>query len=269
MGGDNFEAQKMIRNNDPADGLDRRTFLRNAGASAIALSTATGVGSAEPGFHEIIEQAQQIRVKTGSQERFLQHLRKHDLGVVNKHDRYSVPKQASNDVSTQELDDANLDTNLSLVYRYYQCSLDDIYTEYSWDWSNTDGFGEPPKDYISLGWPTDHYDYQSQTNGGSDTSLFDRSNSLNGAIWDYEDNQISSGGSDYSYAGCYLKETTTDQDRHIGGKYRHTFQDVEITGWGFSSDGSVSMSFSPVDHAWRSGFKSIYESEADHQYTNC
>ena len=257
-----------MKDNRDSDSINRRSFLKTAGASAATLTTMTGVGSAEPGFHETIERAQLIRNKTGSQEAFLKYIRKHGYEAVNKRYQYSPQSASSDGISTQKLNDGNLTVDLVLVYRYFHCSLEEIYTEYSWDWNNTDSYGEPPKDYVSLGWPTDHYDYQGETHG-ADVSLFDRSNSLNGAIWDYEDNQLGSGDSDYAYAGCYLKETTTDQDRHVGGKYRHTFQDVEVSGWGFGSDGSVSVSFSPVDKVWRSGYEQIYESEADYEYNNC
>lgn len=246
--------------------VTRRSVLGLLGSTAVAGSVPT-VGSAKPEFRKIIDQAHRIREKTGSQQRFLKYLRSHGLTVANQRTEYVVPAQ-SEGISTAEISENYLDVELTLVYNYYQCSLENIYTEYSWTWDVQSGNGETPKDFISLGWPSDHYDYDSETHG-SNVNHYDRDNDLTGSVWKYDDSHLSAGDTDSSYAGCYLKETTTDQDRHVGGKYRHTWNSIELDSITYSSDGVVEVTFENTTDRWKSGFEKIYESEAEHNTTNC
>lgn len=264
----------MSKINDGDDGINRGRFLKSTGAAAIAASSLATVGSAKPSFEDIIDRAHRIREKTGSQAKFLKYLRKHDLAVANQRRHHTVPMQ-SDGPSTQNLSEGDLTTNLTLVYNYYQCSLDNIYTEYSWDWQVSSGSGESPVDYVSMGWPTDHYLYESETHGER-VSHFDRDNDGGASVWEYDDTNL--GGylgddSHSSYAGCYLNKSSTDQDRHVGAKYRHTWEDVELTGWSYTvgSEGETSWApqFSTVEKIWNGGFEKIYESEAEYNYTNC
>lgn len=257
--------------------FDRRSFLKTAGVSAAALTGVSTVGSAEPGFRETIEQAQLIRRRTGSQEAFLKYLRKHGYVVTNQRQHHKVPAHVSSDgISTQKLEKNDLTTNLTLVYNYFQCSLEDIYTEYSWDWNLSTGGGDAPKDYVSMGWPTDHYNYQSETHGDRVTH-FNRDNDGGASVWEYDDGPLGTGWggeeSHSSYAGCYISEVSTNEDRHIGAKYRHTWENIELTGWTYTSgpNGEVTWTptFSDVEHIWRSGYEQIYESDAEYNYNNC
>jgi len=266
----------MTQKDTPSPDFDRRTFFKTAGVTAAGLSGIPMVGSAESSFREDVERAHRIREKTGSQKQFLKYLRKRGYEVVNKQFHNQVPAHADDGVSTQKLEKNDLTTNLTLVYRYYQCSLDEIYTEYSWDWNLSTGGGDAPKDYVSMGWPTDHYTYESQT-GGDRVTHFDRDNDGGASVWEYKDAPLGTGWggeeSHSSYAGCYLTKSTTNEDRHIGAKYRHTWESIELTGWSYTvgpnGETTWAPQFSNVDHVWRSGYEQIYESEADYEYTNC
>lgn len=246
--------------------------------SAATLTVASGVGTAQPGFREAIEQAQLVRDRTGSHELYLKYLHNQGFEVANRSQQYAVPVRPADedDVSAQELDDGNLSVELTLVYNYFHCSLQNIYSEYSWDWNNTDSFGEPPKDYVSMGWPTDHYTYESETHGDR-VNHFDRDNNGGASVWEYEDEPLGTGWGDEeshsSYAGCYVTKSSTNEDRHIGAKYRHTWENIELTGWSYTMgpDGETTWApeFSSVEYVWNDGFEKIYESEAEYDNTNC
>lgn len=234
------------------------------------------VGAAKPDFEEIIERAHHLREKTGSQERFLQYLRNQGLVVANRRTHYKVPAQGTDGFTTQQLDENDLTTDITLVYQYFQCSLEDIYTEYHWTWDLDSGFGELPNDHVSMGWPLDHYNYESEYHGER-VSHVDAHADGGGSAWSYDDTPsggFSKGDSHSSYAGCYLTEESTNEDRHIGAKYRHTYQEGDLEDWTWAVDSSTEdvhwvPTYSEETTIWNGGFESIYKSEAEHDTTNC
>lgn len=247
----------------------RRHVLEAIGG-AVALGGISKVGSAKRDLREIIDRAHRIREKTNSQKKFLRYLRNQGLAVANQRQSYTISR--NDGLGVQKLSEADLTTDITLVYRYYQCTLEEIYTEYSWTWDVSEGFGDVPEDGVSMGWPLDHYSYDGQTSGERTTHL-DAHADGGGSAWEYDDTQLAGGSSHSSYAGCYLTEESTDEDRHVGAKYRHTYQDGNLEDWSWSVDSQENVhwvpSYSEDTEVWKGGFESIYKSEADEEFTNC
>jgi hypothetical protein len=252
----------------------RRNVLKTAGAGLATVTGVSTIGSAEPSFQELLDRAHRIREKTGSQERFLSYLRKHGLSVGNVRTHHKVPAQADgDDVSTQKLVEDDLYTNISLIYEYFQCSRTNTYTEYSWEWDVNSGGGESGDDLVSIGWAKDHYDYDSQESGER-VNHYESTDGQNSHAWKYDDSQLGSGDSHWSYVGCNISEHSTNEVRHIGAKYRHTYEETTVTGIYTTFDGGeeppeLHAETGSVDKLWKGGFEQIDETEAETDSTNC
>jgi len=249
--------------------LNRRAALKQLGAGLTVTSFGTGiVGASGSDYHnseeyldKIIEQARQIRQKTGSQERYLNHIRKSELATHRRWGTYEVPPLSSSDVSTEELAKSYFHHELTLSYT---CDPDVLAFDYRWEHENVCPSnlrdGEDPRDVAALHWQTDDYTYKADSKVVGYNTYLDKDDGdieTNGLAAEYDDAQDSyeetnrdgaCGVTVDSFLGgkVYIENDDDPRTRAWNMDYYHYYKNTNcsIDSVSLSSTGGISVSFS-------------------------
>jgi len=151
------------------------------------------------------------------------------------------------EVGTEQLPSNSLKIDMTLSkYRFY--SMAEIQWEWDLDLGDSINPGSSPWDYINLKWSNNHYVFNDWYNSSDNLERDRRGPSI--AVWRYDDSVVDTIGGPYTgYAGCFLRQETTDR-RTVYGTYVHTWDDV--TFGGFSSGAPPSLIFGNEEKVWRS-----------------
>ncbi|OAQ54812.1 hypothetical protein HTG_04390 [Natrinema mahii] len=257
--------------------INRRNALKSAAVGIASLGSFSLVGSAKSNhgqsFDEIYEQARKIRRETGKQERFVDFLESQGCYVKSNSKDIPVyrPKEANDGISVQRLEKDHFSSDMTLTY-YQRCLETEAYVDYSIDISENQWIvfeGEPGPDEITISWNGDHYriDDGSWYSEGENVSY--KSSQLSGINWEVDDNSLCGKKCNESIAvGTRIELLETDQERAVRGKYHHTWNEEEYSGFGVSTAGSVVWSYAPTEHSWEGAYETREDSDAV-RYRSC
>lgn len=247
----------------------RRSVLKQFGTGLVGVGLGTGVvGAHGSDYHnseeyldKIVEQARRIRQKTGSQERYVEHIRNSELAMHRRWGTYEVPSHSSGEVSTQELAKSYFHHELTLTYT---CDPDVLSFDYQWEHQNVCPpnlrEGEDPRDVAGLHWQTDDYTYMDGSKSVGANTYLDKDDGdieTNGVVAEYDDAQDTydetHGDTDcgvtvssYLAGKVYIENNDAPRTRAWNMDYYHYYNDTDcsIDGVTLGSDGVIQVSFS-------------------------
>lgn len=224
------------------------------GASAAVLGS--GVVGATPGegrgLREIIRRGHRVFDATQDTERYFEFLRNRSIGVATESGTMQIQKKTDGDVGTQ----AYYTDEISLTFGLYgACDSSGTFTtELIWNYETNRNpnvnYGEPPLDYIGIGWRDGAWDYETDNLDDLFTSSSEieyiGGSSPEGPGWEFGEYDL-----DHSrgyYAGVHINWIGDEpHEDTLSASYSHTWDDVEITGVSVGYPAGVSVSVSDVD----------------------
>ena len=228
--------------------LGRRKALKivGSGLGVAGIGTVGAAASPERDLEEIYEEARRIRQKTGSQERFVEYLQTHCVGVSTSKSHFKKRNRSaesqSGDVSTEKVENADMTENLTVGGDYTHTIAD-----YKVEIKDGYGTGEYNNDAVTISWK--HADYDMGENGthtDNATNVHLRQSGFEGALWSFDDHNACAWGCDLWFSvGTRMERTTTDTPRKLQATYQTVWNDsTSVTGMSVDSDGTVSLSVS-------------------------
>lgn len=256
-------------NSGNRSGVSRRNCLKKVGTAAgaialgsnIAVARSPGHHNSEELLHKVVKQARKIREKTGSHERYVQHIKNSPLEMEHQWGTWKVPQvsQSPDDVTTQELPQSAFSHSLTLSYT---CESNEMVMDYRWNHdyvcppNNYDG--KEPRDIAGLHWQTDDYTYLKDTKFTGEYVYLDEDDGdieTHGLVAEYDDknhaHDASNGSTDCgvsmsSYFGgtVYIENSDPPYSRTVNMDYYHYYNSTScsITGVSIGSDGVISVS---------------------------
>lgn len=241
----------------------RRTFLKKTSSGAALLGVGA-IGNAaavsEKTIFEVVREADALRRRTDSHERFRQYIQNHGFGVSYSQNKFAHINSKKSDKSTvgiERVRDKHMTGTLTLSHN---ASSGNAVATYVVEVSsgNLNGPGTMPEDHVTISWPHSDFDLiEDGTNIYEGPNVLLKSSGFNGADWDWDDQGACGYGCDLDFTvSTEMKYLNPDSPpRKVQATYQSVWEDSDgggaLSGFSVGIDGSVgwsSPSYSDVDY---------------------